>query len=83
MSGRYILGAVLTLGIVPYTALIMGETNNELIARGEMVELTTEQMKRVQEKSVHELVDWWGVLNLGRGAMLAAGAGLGVWGVLF
>jgi len=34
------------------------------------------------EETAHKLVDWWGVLNLGRAAMLVASGVVGVWTTL-
>lgn len=53
----------------------MGATNGKLLAR-EVVEMGK------GGESVHALVDWWGVLNLGRSAMLVLGAAVGAWTVV-
>ncbi len=34
------------------------------------------------EETAHKLVDWWGVLNLGRGALLLVSGLVGVWTVI-
>jgi len=73
----------------------MGSTNRELLARAERAramglaeaavlevreEVVREQgSERERAESARGLVDWWGVLNLARGAMLASAAGLGLW----
>ncbi|KAF4630862.1 hypothetical protein G7Y89_g7276 [Cudoniella acicularis] len=36
----------------------------------------------VKSETVHSLVDWWGVLNMGRSALALASAALGTWMVV-
>ncbi|KAH7323669.1 hypothetical protein BKA65DRAFT_598236 [Rhexocercosporidium sp. MPI-PUGE-AT-0058] len=83
----YSIAGILSIGIIPYTfAVIMG-TNRKLLRKVEvtrLVELSREDLleQKDSERSAHQLVDWWGVLNLGRGVMLAVSGGLGVWAAL-
>lgn len=37
---------------------------------------------REGEENAHVLVDWWGVLNLGRGVLITAAGVLGAWTAL-
>ncbi|KAK0117651.1 hypothetical protein ONS95_011983 [Cadophora gregata] len=80
----YILAGVLSIGIVPYTFAVLMPTNKELLRKVEVlgkVELSGEEEAEMKEaeRSAHQLVDWWGVLNLGRGVMLAVSGVVGVW----
>jgi hypothetical protein len=75
----------LVVGIVPYTLLFMNGTNNKLLEKAKEVEVLAKGDEYVESKgdgSAHQLVDWWGLLNLGRGVMLAVGGVLGVWTVV-
>jgi len=72
---------------VPYTLILMGKTNGKLIAKAKAVGVQGTGKEGVEvdvkgEETAHSLVDWWGVLNLGRGVMVAAGGVLGIWTVL-
>lgn len=83
----YALAGLMSVGIVPYTLAVMVPTNKRLLRKVEvnqMVELGKEDVEeqRDSERSAHQLVDWWGVLNLGRGTMLAGSGVLGVWASL-
>ncbi|KAK4205174.1 hypothetical protein QBC40DRAFT_271202 [Triangularia verruculosa] len=74
----------LTLGIIPYTLALMMGTNNELLKReGELTARAKTSgavvVSESEEKGAKELVDRWGVLNLGRTAMLLGAVGLGAW----
>lgn len=53
----------------------MGATNGKLLAR-EVVEMGK------GGESVHALVDWWGVLNLGRSVFLTSAVVVGAWTVI-
>ena len=60
-------------------------TNKQLLRKVEVlgkVELSGEDEveMREAERSAHQLVDWWGVLNLGRGVLLVGSGVVGeVW----
>ncbi|KAH9208438.1 hypothetical protein DL95DRAFT_395285, partial [Leptodontidium sp. 2 PMI_412] len=75
----YALAGVLGVGIVPYTFAVLMGTNKRLLRKVEsarVMELREEDLdldldlkldaQRDEEMSAHQLVDWWGVLNLGR-----------------
>ena len=62
-------------------------TNKQLLRKVEVlgkVELSGEDEveMREAERSAHQLVDWGGVLNLGRGVLLVGSGVVGVWASL-
>ena len=73
------------MGIVPYTIVVMGTTNRKLMEMESKVREVNVLEEKIEEKKVaspetaHSLMDWWGVLNLGRGAMLVVSGVLGLW----
>ncbi|KAK4160955.1 hypothetical protein QBC43DRAFT_324573 [Cladorrhinum sp. PSN259] len=72
----------LTFGIVPYTLAWMWGVNKELTRREKEVSaMQAEELTAESERSSKQLVDWWGVLNLGRSGMMILGFGLGLAGV--
>ncbi|KAH7380917.1 hypothetical protein BKA64DRAFT_749649 [Cadophora sp. MPI-SDFR-AT-0126] len=83
----YILAGLLSIGIIPYTFVVLVPTNRQLLRKVEVlgkVELSREDEKEMREaeRSAHQLVDWWGVLNLGRGVLLVGSGVLGFWASL-
>jgi len=81
------LSGILALGIAPYTMLVIDPTNRKLKAKveetkGLEVTDTLVEAGTAGGETAHVLVDRWGVLNLGRGAMLVASAIVGVWTAL-
>ncbi len=86
-GGRlYLVASALTVGIVPYTVGVMFGTNGRLKglegrygvdavvrAAGKEREVGVEE-----EEGAKRLVDWWGVLNLGRAGLLVAGTVCGL-----
>lgn len=80
---KYVAAAVLSIGIVPYTFGVMGKTNRKLHAKAEQTKtfkVTDEFIEAgVEKETAHWLVDHWAVLNLGRGLLLLASAGVGAW----
>lgn len=83
----YALAALMTVSIVPYTLLVMSDVNAKLMAKAEEME-SLDAKDEVTEigmpkgESAKELVDWWAVLNLGRGVFPLLGAVLGAWASL-
>ncbi|KAJ5635255.1 uncharacterized protein N7484_008568 [Penicillium longicatenatum] len=65
-SGLYIAAAVLTVGIVPYTLILMDGTNHALLKKA--------QSTSDADKEVSALVERWNSLNLGRSIFPLAGA---------
>jgi hypothetical protein len=78
----YIAAGALTAGIVPFTVLVMRGTNERLKALRERVGVDAKVgeggVVAEQERSAKGLVDWWGVLNLGRAGLLIAGTVCGL-----
>lgn len=85
-SRAYLAAGALTLGIIPFTILAMAGTNNALksleaeagMNNAREVEKKGEVEAERLERSAKGLVDWWGVLNLGRAGLLIAGAVCGL-----
>jgi hypothetical protein len=74
-----LIGAGLaTLGIVPFTGLVMTPTNQELLGLEEEYKQQAEPSKGREEERVNELINKWGVLNAGRAALTATGTILGM-----
>ncbi|KAE8453669.1 hypothetical protein EG329_009180 [Mollisiaceae sp. DMI_Dod_QoI] len=82
----YALAGALSIGIVPYTLAFLMSTNAKLLKKVEETKSLgkTEEITEVGlgNQSAHALVDWWGVLNLGRGLLLVASGVLGAWTAL-
>ena len=83
----YGLSALATFGIWPYTILGMMPTNRKLHKKHDEMkgldvgEKATE-VGLAKGESTKELVDKWGVLNVGRGLFPLLGAVLGLWTTL-
>ena len=79
----YLTAGLLSIGIVPYTLVVIMPTNNKLFKKVDETRTLGKGDEVVEvglgEETAHILVDWWGVLNLGRGVMLAASGVLGTW----
>lgn len=73
----YLLSAALSLGPVPYTRFFMRETEDILEEKAAVMIVVDEPAEVLlrREETTKYLVDHWGVLNLGRVAMVGA-AGL-------
>lgn len=83
----YALSAALVLGIWPWTLLVMWPTNEKLFKKYEEMKNLSVQEKAtevglVNGESTKELVDRWGMLNIGRGLLPLVGAVLGTWATL-
>ncbi|RDL41802.1 uncharacterized protein BP5553_01781 [Venustampulla echinocandica] len=82
----YVAAGVLNVAIVPYTLIVMRGTNGKLLRKEEEVrglgKMDNAVDITVEGETVHQLVDWWAVLHLGRCLMLGTGLGLGLWSVL-
>lgn len=80
------MAGALAIGIVPYTLLFIKGTNIKLLEKVE----ETKSLGKLEEvtevglgnQSAHALVDWWGMLNLGRGMLVVASGVLGTWTAL-
>lgn len=90
----YILSSGLTLSMVPYTMIFMRSTIAGLEKAGQLLTLggaargekgverreEVENMKVVGGKNTKQLIDEWGVYNLGRAALTGLGFVVGIWG---
>lgn len=83
----YGLSALATFGIWPYTIFGMMPTNRKLFKKHDEMkgldvgEKATE-VGLAKGESAKELVDRWGMLNLGRSVFPLVGAVLGLWATL-
>jgi len=82
----YLAAGILSMGIMPYTLAVMLPTNKKLLAKVEEMKAFAKGDSVVEvglgEETAHKLVDWWAVLNLGRGLMLGIAGILGAWTAL-
>ncbi|GAB1310169.1 Noranthrone monooxygenase [Madurella fahalii] len=82
----FLAAAALTAGIVPYTWAFMLGVNRRLAEKEKEIGALAREDKEVaveEERSAKGLVDWWGVLNLGRAGMLIAGSVCGLVATVF
>ena len=74
------------MGIVPYTLLVMMDTNKKLLAKVDETKTLGIKDEVVEvglgSETAHKLVDSWGMLNLGRAALLVIGSLVGTWTAL-
>lgn len=83
----YGLSALATFGLWPYTIFGMMSTNRKLFKKhDEMKRLDVgekaAEVGLAKGESVKELVDRWGMLNLGRAVFPLVGAVVGLWATL-
>ena len=83
----YGLSGLAALGIYPYTIFVMMPTNQELFQKhdemkGLHVGEKATEVGLAKGESTKELLDKWGMLNLGRGMLPLVGAVLGLWTTL-
>jgi hypothetical protein len=82
----YLLAGLLSVAIVPYTLGIMMSTNKKLLAKVEETKALSFKDEVVEaglgDETAHKLVDKWGMLNLGRGALLVLSGVVGAWTAL-
>lgn len=82
----YVVSGLLTIGIVPWTMVVMAPTNKKLLDKAEETSSLAIDDKIVEVglggESAHQLVDKWATLNLGRSIMLAVAAVLATWTTL-
>ncbi|KAL1592517.1 hypothetical protein SLS59_009751 [Nothophoma quercina] len=73
-----VAAALLFPSIVPFTLFFIGPTNAKLQAKMRALEATSLEDKSAEvgvahEETVHALIDKWGMLNLARAGIIAAG----------
>jgi hypothetical protein len=80
---RYVTAGLLSVGIVPYALIFLQSTNKKLFLKVEETRGFGVKDEVVEvglgEETAHKLVDWWGVLNMGRGMLLALSGIVGAW----
>ncbi|KAI9745133.1 MAG: hypothetical protein M1818_001411 [Claussenomyces sp. TS43310] len=82
----YAVAGVCSLAVLPYTWLVMRPTE-EMLRANSRETAGLGAADRVAEvglgaETAHTLLDWWGVLNLGRAALGVLGALVGTWVVV-
>ncbi|KAI9884883.1 MAG: hypothetical protein M1823_003324 [Watsoniomyces obsoletus] len=90
ISGKwtsYAVASVSAIAIVPYTLLVMADTNRKLYAKANEARLlgssTTDEVTTEQErKSVKQLLDRWATLNVVRAVFPLITAVVGTWTAL-
>lgn len=87
-SEIFALAALFTVGVVPYSFFFMGleeRLSEELRVKGKGKEREKEKAvgNNLEKESVRQLVDRWGMINLGRTGLGIVGAGLGAWAALW
>ena len=83
----YAVAAIVTMSLWPWTTIVMWPTNVKLFKKyDEMKDMGIKEEAietgAAKGESIKELVDWWGVLNVGRSLFPMAGALLGSWATL-
>ena len=83
----YGLSALVSFGVVPYTMLVMLSTNQKLFKKHDEMKAMDVGEKATEVglakgESTKELVDRWGMMNVGRGMFPLVGAVLGLWATL-
>ncbi|KAK0617965.1 hypothetical protein B0T17DRAFT_495184, partial [Bombardia bombarda] len=85
-SKLYLLAGAASVGIVPYTLALMERTNRRLLKKTADAQgmRMSEELVEVgpREEGAKYLVDRWATLNLGRAALSAVAAGVGLYVVL-
>ncbi|KAK6331220.1 hypothetical protein TWF696_003279 [Orbilia brochopaga] len=85
---RYLAAGAAVMMVLPYRWLVMRRTEGKLHrlyeeeVEGLGFAMRSKEGEVVVKGEVRQLVDWWGLLNLGRGVPAAVGFILGVWGSL-
>ena len=82
----YLIAGALSVGIMPYTLAVMLPTNKKLLAKVDNTKTLGIKDEVVEvglgNETAHKLVDYWGVLNLGRVVLLVVGSLVGTWTAL-
>ena len=79
----YGLAAISTLSIIPYTLVLMRGVNGKLVRKSDdLKKMSVHEIIGIEdanEESAKQLIDWWGMLNLGRGLLPLVGTIVGSW----
>ena len=76
LTRKYIAAGLFTLGIVPYTLMVMAKTNEQLSAKA--VDVPTEKSEIADGPEVKELVNSWIKMNFVRGMLPLLGTVFGL-----
>jgi len=79
---KYVVAAVGSVGIGPFTVLFMSKTNEALLTKAASVESGKGKMVDAASKEVMELLRKWRGLNYVRAGLLVGSAGFGAWATL-
>lgn len=88
-SEIFALAALFTVGVVPYSFFLMGGLEKTLFEevrvkrKGKEKEKEEAAGNNLERESVKQLVDRWGMINLGRTGLGTVGAALGAWATLW
>ena len=75
----FVLAAVLTLGIVPYTLVFMARVNNSLF---DAVKQSNSGKEAIEKQHAQKLITLWTAHHAGRSLLPLAGAGTGLLAML-
>lgn len=88
-SEIFALAALVTVGVLPYSFFLIDGFEKtfveEVRVKGKEKEKEKERAagNNSENESVKQLVDRWGMINLGRTGLGIVGAGLGAWATLW
>lgn len=88
-SEVFALAALVTVGVLPYSFFLISGLEKtfveEVRVKGKGKEKESERSAGIysENESVKQLVDRWGMINLGRTGLGIVGAGLGAWATLW
>lgn len=92
-SEIFAVAALFTVGVMPYSIFLMAGLEKTLFdevrvrSKGKEKEKEREEEEAVEnyseKESVRQLIDRWGMINLGRTGLGIVGAGLGAWATLW
>ena len=77
---KYAVAGASTIFILPFTVLVLGNTNKLLHAKEKKLKNTEDvAVSAADDKEVRELVKFWGQANIARGLFPLLGAAVGLW----
>lgn len=86
-SEIFALAALVTAGVLPYSFFLIDGLDKtfveEVRIKGKGKEKERAAGSNSENESVKQLVDRWGMINLGRTGLGIVGAGLGAWATLW
>lgn len=86
-SEIFALAALVTVGVLSYSFFLIGGLEKTFVEEVRVKEKGKEKERAAgnnsENESVKQLVDRWGMINLGRTGLGIVGAGLGAWATLW